>query len=129
MTVKGNCDSGVVPEPEGKKKVSRILQGQWAKFEWICGLRSSYIYVNFFIQMVARDYVGQHPYYFFFQEIHTEVFRLEQDICNLLRKNMYAYMYSYIYLERVGKNYEADMVKCEQYEMWKLICEIFILFL
>ena len=68
MTVKGNCDSGVVPEPEGKKKVSRILQGQWAKFEWICGLRSSYIYVNFFIQMVARDYVGQHPYYFFFRK-------------------------------------------------------------
>lgn len=99
MTIKGNCDSGVVPEPEGRKKVSRILQGQWAEFEWICGLHSSYIYVNFFIQMVARDYVGQHPYFFFFKEIRTDIFRLEQDICNLLRKK-YVCIYVQLYISR-----------------------------
>ena len=112
MTIKGNCDSGVVPEPEGRKKVSRILQGQWAKFEWIYGLRSSYIYVNFLMQMVARDYVGQHPYYFFLRKYTPKYLDSNRISVTYSEKNMYGYMYIYIYLERVEKNHEANMVKC-----------------
>ena len=48
--------------------------------------------------MVARDYVGQHPF-FFFLEIHTKVFRLKQDICNLLRKK-YVWVYVYLHISR-----------------------------
>ena len=64
--------------------------------------------------MIARDYVGQHPYYYYFFRKYTPKYLdLNRIYVTYSEKNMYAYMYSYIYLERVGKNYEADMVKCE----------------
>lgn len=62
--------------------------------------------------MVACDYVGQHPYYFIFFRKYTPKYLDSNRISvTYSEKNMYGYMYIYIYLERVGKNYEANMVK------------------
>ena len=65
--------------------------------------------------MVARDYVGQHPFFFFFfffRKYTPKYLDLNRISVTYSEKNMYGHMYIYIYLERVEKNYEANMVKC-----------------